>query len=481
MVSQRSARTRADGPRVGTRRRGARRTESSAGVGGDAGAGTAHDPSARDPAGLVEDAVAACVSGSHRAFRDRVAALVDLGVADRDGPVERALGRALVDAVVVCWRRGWQPADIPRAAERLLGRPHARLLARAVVRAAAQHPPAAIPARWRVQLDHLGGPGDPANGDWSGTRAPDDSSGAGWVLGTRRRGHRADERPVVVAVRAVALLRGLPRLPLLDPLPGEVPPVEQRPAARRDEADARVLAKVAGLLAKAESTEFPDEADALTAKAQELMARHAIDRALVDEARRARDGAPARVGGRRIGVDDPYAGAKAMLLDAVASANRCRAVWSKQFGFATVFGADDDLDAVEVLYTSLLVQSARALVAASRPLDHRRDPASSAGRTRSFRQSFLVAFASRIGDRLRAAADAVADAEGARTPSLLPVLAARREAADAACAEAFPHVRTSRVSAKDVAGWRAGEQAADRAHLDRHVAVPPDTRRSLPR
>ena len=46
--------------------------------------------------------------------------------------------------------------------------------------------------------------------------------------------------------------------------------------------DRRVLDRVRGLLTKAESTEFPAEAEALTAKAQELMARHSIEQAMVE-------------------------------------------------------------------------------------------------------------------------------------------------------------------------------------------------------
>ena len=45
----------------------------------------------------------------------------------------------------------------------------------------------------------------------------------------------------------------------------------------------RVYAKVRALLRKAESTSFPAEADALTAKAQDLLTRYALDVALVDE------------------------------------------------------------------------------------------------------------------------------------------------------------------------------------------------------
>src|SRR5207244_494288 len=119
--------------------------------------------------------------------------------------------------------------------------------------------------------------------------------------------------------------------------------------------DTKALARVRALLAKAESTTFPDEAEALTEKAQKLMARHAIDRAMLADGH---DDQPTSV---RIDVDDPYASAKSLLLAAVATATRCQAVWSKELGFTTVFGFRSDLAAVELLYTSLLVQSTTAM------------------------------------------------------------------------------------------------------------------------
>ena len=106
------------------------------------------------------------------------------------------------------------------------------------------------------------------------------------------------------------------------------------PGARRHaidpaaEVDQKVLAKVRALLAKAESTEFPDEAEALSAKAQELMSRYSLHQA-VHEHDRGR--APAAAG-RRLWMDAPYAGAKALLVQAVATANRCRTVWSAEPG-----------------------------------------------------------------------------------------------------------------------------------------------------
>jgi hypothetical protein len=93
-------------------------------------------------------------------------------------------------------------------------------------------------------------------------------------------------------------------------------------------------------------------------------------------------GAPA-AGGRRIWLDNPYLIAKSMLIDVVASANRARAVFSEALGFVTVLGDEVDLDIVEMLSTSLLVQATTAMLAAGPQTDVRGQ-----SRTRSYRQSF---------------------------------------------------------------------------------------------
>ena len=93
-------------------------------------------------------------------------------------------------------------------------------------------------------------------------------------------------------------------------------------------------------------------------------------------------------------------------------------------------------------------------------------PAPRRYRSRAFRQSFLVAFATRIGQRLREAAGAsVAEAEGQHGVALLPVLASRAEAVDDAVDGAFPGLRGRKLSAIDAAGWAAGAVAADLATL----------------
>ncbi|WP_329133119.1 DUF2786 domain-containing protein [Streptomyces sp. NBC_01476] len=240
----------------------------------------------------------------------------------------------------------------------------------------------------------------------------------------------------VLAVDVLCLYGRLPRITALA-APRDTP---------RTDTESKALGRIRALLAKAESTGFPEEAEALSAKAQHLMARHSIDEALVA------GGSAGGPGARRIGVDRPYEGAKALLLDAVAEANRCQSVWSADFGFSTVVGHATDLDAVELLYTSLLVQADRAL--------HR-----GASRSRDFRESFLIAYAARIRERLTAAA--AEETAGYGAPGLLPVLASRDLAVRTETKRLFPSTTTSRLKGRDPEGWRHGHSAADEATFHR--------------
>ena len=152
-------------------------------------------------------------------------------------------------------------------------------------------------------------------------------------------------------------------------------------------------------------------------------------------------------------------------------------------GIATVFGAPNDIDAVELLFTSLLTQATAAMVAATpHPATApgglllsrlgRRKGGGNGGQSRSFRQSFLVAYAVRIGERLQEAADTAADdARAQHGDNVLPVLAARDAAAEEACALTFPRLRTQRISTSNAEGWVAGRAAADRARIGPDTAL----------
>ena len=222
--------------------------------------------------------------------------------------------------------------------------------------------------------------------------------------------------------------------------------------------DPKQLERVRALLAKAEATQFPEEAAAYTAKAQELMARYSIDAAMLRDAQGAAAGGAA---GRVITVEDPYARAKSVLLACIAAANHSMVVWSQARREATVFGFPVDGANIELLYTSLLLQATQEMLEAGRQVD-----GVGRSRTRSFRSSFLVSFAYRVGERLEEATEqATAAAEAVHGASLLPVLARQEEAVRTARDEAFPKLRSQRVTTSNMGGYVAGRAAADRANL----------------
>ncbi|RBY75555.1 hypothetical protein DQ238_19485 [Geodermatophilus sp. TF02-6] len=368
-----------------------------------------------------------------------VLAARDPGV-DGSGGATRALLSALADA----WERGWQPADVAHAVHRQ-GTARAARLVVALIAEDARVTDAAsrAPEVWVDQLRDLGAL----------------TAGAATVVASW---HRAGGRPVGEAWREVltlaTMLRTLPRIDRLVPPPSRWRAGPSREQAVSADDGARALRRIRALLVKAESTEFPDEAEALTAKAQELMTRHAVDVALLDLG----GGAPGRAGvdTRRVHVDDPYVWAKVQLLGAVADANGVRLVWYQSLGIANLVGVAADLDAVELLFTSLLLQVGRALGAAERAAGRR-------SASRAFRRAFLLGYAVRIGERLRSAREqATATAAAERGVDLLPVLRSRQEAVDDVFTELFPRVRSTRSrSSMDAGGYWAGRAAAESADV----------------
>ncbi len=357
------------------------------------------------------------------------------------------------------WQRGWQPADVVRVARRDYGARQARIVVDVIAAETRGYATATVDERWEAQLREL----DAAV--WWGR---DDEYLA--ALGERE----GLARPEVIRCLAEVLhvFVACPEIQMLCPPPGRARRGSLGTASTgRRSADPRQLDRVRALLAKAESTSFPEEAEACTAKAQELMARHSIDYALLS----AGSGGGDEPTGRRIGVDNPYEAPKVLLLDAVAGANRCRAVWSRSFGFVTVLGYPADIDGVELLFTSLLVQATAAMVAAgSRKDAHGRSS------TRSFRQSFLTAYAQRIGERLTEAtrhATEQASEDLAGRPDadrLLPVLASRESAVSAMAEQLFPTLTGRSVAVTNREGWASGRAAADQARITTARAVESD-------
>jgi hypothetical protein len=224
-----------------------------------------------------------------------------------------------------------------------------------------------------------------------------------------------------------------------------------------DHTDDTMLAKVRKLLAKAEDpAATPAEAETYTAKAAALMAAYGIDRALLALSDPALD----VVGDLVVMVDRPYAADKADLLATVAAALGCRGVRRTRYpeGTKELSLHRSDLQRVEILFTSLLVQALHALA---------RTPVPSYDHPAAFRRSWLAGFTQSVGRRLdraeAAAAEDAADRFTEHGTSSALVLADRSHAVVAARDETYPHLQqasTRRLSGTGRHdGWAAGQRA----------------------
>ncbi len=222
--------------------------------------------------------------------------------------------------------------------------------------------------------------------------------------------------------------------------------------------DADLLDRVRKLLAKAEDEGCPPaEAEALTAKAAELMARYGIDRALLGALRPETDKAADRV----FTLDNPWGDVKRHLLAGLAMALRCQCVQTRSADGTRlhVFGYTSDLERADILFTSLLVQMARALTAQCVP--------GAGGAARAWRRSWMLGYCTAVVARVRAAEEAAVASAPAPSadgggPSAALVLADRSLVVRRQVAAAYPRLRKTRVTYSGGGygdGYREGQQA----------------------
>ncbi|OZD87568.1 hypothetical protein CH260_24140 [Rhodococcus sp. 05-2256-B2] len=402
-----------------------------------------------DPVRLVEMGLDYATRGSGwkayvRLVADRLAKFECTPEVD---PAYAVSARILDHSVDRLFEIGWQPAELAHATRKMVGGAAGMLVVEAIATHAGRS--AALtnaPDSWREQLIDL---------------KIDSTAGVSverlrrWCA--RPRVSTSDSWNTVLTV--LGHTTSLGSLDKLVPIPSQWSSVRSSAApssARKSGvSDPKMLGKIRGLLAKAESTQFPAEAEAFSAKAQDLMTRYAIGHALLES-----DNPRGSIGDvttRRILVDSPYSEAKSLLLHSVYEANGARTLWYKRFALVNIVGLEVDLDLCELLFTSLLVQSSRALDELAE---------SPEARGRSFRKSFLIAYAHRIGQRLLEARERATKAASEHHGSaLLPILAERSDAVNKAFTAMYPSTTEVRIEARDHAGRRAGRAAAERADL----------------
>jgi len=222
-----------------------------------------------------------------------------------------------------------------------------------------------------------------------------------------------------------------------------------------------LLDRVRKLLAKAEAEGVtPHEAEALTVKAAELMARHGIDRARLGALHPETDLPTDRM----FALDNPWANVKAHLLSGLAQALRCQCVLLRGSDPGMrlhAFGYASDIERADILFTSLLVQMARGLAAQQVP--------AAAPSAKAWRRSWMLGYCAAVVTRVRAAEQDAAEASDARRdaaadggPSTAVVLADRSLTIQRNAQRAYPRTRQARLTYTGNGysdGYREGEKA----------------------
>jgi hypothetical protein len=219
------------------------------------------------------------------------------------------------------------------------------------------------------------------------------------------------------------------------------------------------LQKVRALLAKAEDpATTPQEAESYFAKAAELMAKYGIEQAMLADADPELD----RPGDRVVVVEGAYVNDRIYLLGYITEALNCHGIQiDKSRGRTEVhlFGYESDLDRVELLFTSLLLQMFNGM-------RHGR-PAYGESMV-TYRKSWAAGFILTISKRLqeieaRARQESPASASG-RSAEL--VVADRKSVVMARFSAAYPDARVNgRTKRRGGTGFKAGEEAARQADL----------------
>lgn len=220
-----------------------------------------------------------------------------------------------------------------------------------------------------------------------------------------------------------------------------------------------IIQKVEKLLTKAESTEFPEEAEALISKAQALMLEHQIHEAQL----RLNGNQPEeKVTSKFFHVSNPYLKEKAGLWLTVAEANGCtllylRGNWDNNDGGVEVYGTPTDIEFVGQLGQSLTIQMASALE--KFVATHQKPSYAS---TVGWKKSFLYGYKSSIRKRLEEVTQ-----EGVEEVSseVLPVLVSRKEKAEEFMENQYPNLTasTSEFTGSSSAfsrGAQAGQEAS---------------------
>ncbi len=242
---------------------------------------------------------------------------------------------------------------------------------------------------------------------------------------------------------------------------------DEEALAGLDDRQRKAHQRIQGLLAKAESTTYEEEAKSLLEKAAQLRQRYRLQEVLEET----ETGAGPTIATARIHLRAPWVPHQAQLLGAIAQPNGCRAILFHRKGLALVVGEASDVRHVTETFASVNRQ---------RDWFMRNSPGARAARkfdeTSAYRRSFQLSYAAEIGRLMR---DALADTRNAHSgapgePELnLPALNHREVAVADAFNRMFPRRSSMTLSSRHSGGHADGQDAAHNSKLgpDHEAAV----------
>lgn len=199
----------------------------------------------------------------------------------------------------------------------------------------------------------------------------------------------------------------------------------------------------------ADNSVTAEEAKSFSEKAEELLIKYSIDRAMLNLAD---DATPDKIVMIKRTISNPYRMDKILLMSAISKAFRCKLVYRKDT--VSVVGYESDLENVEFLYANLFLQATGELLMAELE-------GFPGGNRTSYRKSFFLGFTNAVGERLsKFTKQAVEETTGAEV-----VLYDRALAVEMEFADLFPNTHSSHINRSGYAGYNSGTAAGRNADI----------------
>lgn len=221
-----------------------------------------------------------------------------------------------------------------------------------------------------------------------------------------------------------------------------------------------IVERINKLLAKAERTDNPEEAEAFFSKAAALQSKHAIDEIMLNAAAgNKRDDIITKV----YPLTGSYAKAHILIINSLSKPLNCKVVQVSHGGgkiSAKAHGFRSDIERLDTLFTSVLIQAARQLKPWARDNTHNW---MTAAEKYQRRKSFLIGFGEGAARKLK---ESMVTAEAEATePGVGLVLVSRRDQVEESYRETFGRLGHARSTKTDYAAVGHGQRAGARADI----------------